>query len=110
MQAFIQPCNVYAREDVSSDGTVKTLTQSVYRAVSAANGGEVSPRFAVIYVDTNPIRWTRDGTDPNDGTGVGQLQPANHAVPIVLTGTDQVRRFKFTQNTGAGRIHVEYCL
>lgn len=114
MQAFIQPGNVYAREDLNTNGaTPVTLTRATYHAISTAHGGEISPRFAVITPEVNAIRYTRDGTTtPAEGsatTSVGAVHGPTTPYPLVLTSEGQIKDFKFVAVTaGAARIHVDY--
>jgi hypothetical protein len=110
MQAFIQPGNCYARETLTSSGTAQGCTKSVYHPISTANGGEVSPRFAIVTVETNPIRYTRSvpAVTPVDATPVGQLHSASTPYPLVLTNEGQIQAFQFVQNTGAAKVHIEY--
>lgn len=108
MMAFIQPGNCYARETLTSSGTAQGCTQSVYRAVT--DGATISPRFAIVTVETNPIRYTRSTpvVTPVDATPVGQLHSATTPYPLVLTNEGQIAAFRFVQNTGAGKVHIEY--
>jgi len=114
MQFMIQPGRVYAREELDTNTTTPvSLTASVY--VTAA-GGDTSvggnnntPRFAVITCETNNIRYRRDAGTPVDATLVGAVLTPTSALPIVLTGLQQIRDFRFVAvAAGAAKVHVDY--
>src|ERR1044072_915706 len=100
--------NNYARETLTSSSSAQQPTQSIYRVV--LDGQAVSPRYAVVTVETNPIRFTRPTppTTPVDATPVGQLHGPTTPYQLVLIGEGQIENFRFVQNTGAGKVHFEY--
>jgi hypothetical protein len=71
--------------------TVSATVVSLTPPTAASN-------FAFITVESNPIRWTMEGTNPAAG-GPGHLATAGST--ITLYGKDQVTKFKAIREAAA---------
>lgn len=94
----------FAREQIATDGTVKTLTAATYDATGDAACRQCKAQDAQIQVQGNAIFYTLNGSTPSAAAGkigyVGSL--------ICLSGYAQIKAFKFTQESAAGEIDVDY--
>ena len=101
-------------EKLTVTNAVKTLTSTKYNVrPNPTNFGEGGGRFqtttlaeeAFITVETQPIRYTVDGTTPS--TTDGHLAAAGDT--IYLEGFDNIARFQCIRSTGSdSTIHVTY--
>ena len=90
-----------AFETLTVSDTAKALTQQIY---SAHNGLETCTK-ATIMVETAPIRYRVDGSDPT--ASVGLL--ANAGDVLTLTGATELRLFRAIRSTAAdATISVDY--
>ena len=93
----------YARQD----STVSTTPVTLLRANWGAS--YIRPRMAVITVETENIRYTLDGTTPNNGSTppVGQVLAAGQSLTII--SQQNISQFKAIRAGGSdGVIHVEF--
>lgn len=95
----------YAREDLTVNTTNVTLSPTVY-----SPSLNQDPQCAVVTVEAQPIRYTRDGTSPNSGSTppVGDVHSAGND-PIPLWGLEEIQKFRAIRSGAAdATIHVTY--
>lgn len=116
MPAFNFKVAPFASETIAVDGTVKTLSASVYNALAEViaqpnpNQASLLPkkaRAAMVVVDNaNPVRATEDLTVPVAAT-TGTVYNSNDAK--LLESYEAIAKFKFTKEGGTNSsIQVTY--
>lgn len=97
----------YAREDVAVSTTVTTLTQATFRIDTTTQ--RRIPNAAFLACESQDIRFTLDGTSPNNGSSppVGTVLPSGSS--MVILGEQNIRQFRAIRAGGVdGVLHVEY--
>lgn len=95
----------FAREDKTVSTTAVTLTAATY-----SPSKDEDARCAVITVEAQPIRYTRDGTAPDNGATppVGDVHASGNE-RIVLWGLESLQKFKAIRSGGTdSTIHITY--
>ena len=101
--------NTLNYESLTVSNTVKTLTATEYKVLSATGASMKTATKCLITVDgtagTNDIRFTTDGTDPV-ATTTGHLLQAKQA--LFLTGFSNIAKLKMIREGSDAVIHVTY--
>ena len=97
---FYNPTRVFAFEQITVAGTAVGFT------TATIDPGTVGRAIlAAVTVETAPVRYRTDGTDPT--AAVGTL--LNIGDRLTVWGSDDVRRIRFIRTTGASAtIDCEY--
>lgn len=98
---FKQP---FARERITVDNTVKSLTATTYNDAAANVDVRRRASGARITVEAQPVRFTEEGTSPSNagGSEVGTLAAATDV--IYLEGYNAVSRFKAIRSGGTDAV------
>jgi len=94
----------FAREDRTVSTTQLSLTAATY------NTTDKRARIAVVTVEAQPIRYTRDGTTINGGATppVGDVHAAGND-PIILIDRTAIANFRMVRSGGTdATVHVTY--
>ena len=97
--------NCFAFEQLTISTSVVPLTSTKYTAGQTDQGSRRLARMAYVTVDSNPIRYTMDGTTPSASIG--------HAVAAAggfwLEGESTIRNFKAIRSGASDAvINVSY--
>ncbi len=94
----------FAREDRTASTTVLSLTAATYFTT------DQKARYAVVTVEAQPIRYTRNGATPDNAATppVGDVHSAGND-PIILHGQHSIKNFRFYRSGGTdASVHVTY--
>ena len=75
---------------------ISTLSQTISTIATRMNGYLVGCDYAKVVVETAPVRFTLDDTDPTATLG----WPLSAGDSITLTGVEEVRDIKFIRQAG----------
>lgn len=95
----------FAFETLTVSNSVKTLTAATYVSKPTTAAPTRSAQFATISVESNPLRYRLDGTDPDASTG--HLLAAGDV--LFLSSYDDIANFKAIRQGGSdSTIMVSY--
>lgn len=94
----------FAREDVTVSSTPISLTAGTYFTATT------KARMAVVTFEAQPVRYTRNGTTPNNGSTppVGDVHAAGND-PVILIDRSALANFRVIKSGATdATMHVTY--
>lgn len=99
-EGFNNPATPFAKETLTVSSTALPFSSTVYNPATA-----IAPaRIAYVTVETDTIRWWKDGSTPTNL--LGHLQAVNSNFEVC--GNTAITQFRMIRVTGDSTVHITY--